>query len=236
MLLCCHCLPLFSLLPKPQTHKHHTMWLWEASVKTQCVLKCKSVDHKHVWMQRERAGKKGWWKVCTQTRQWLCHSSMTVWWLVTLLAWWWLQCVVEWMWNARECGDAHKRLIAPRWFERKEAQCLVNHIHQSKPTPTHQLVSFVQPLPQLVCALCLGVFLWCVTRGLAQSKHQALVMAIASSKPINLNPHHVHVFVLCSCNNSAWSLVQHGCLLNAIADAGVWLFTLAFKPNTTLTP
>ena len=29
------------------------MWLWEASVKTQCVLKCKSVDHKHVWMQRE---------------------------------------------------------------------------------------------------------------------------------------------------------------------------------------
>ena len=41
---------------------------------------------------------------------------------------------------------------------KKEAQCLVNHIHQSKPTPTHQLVSFVQPLPQLVCALCLGVF------------------------------------------------------------------------------
>ena len=45
---------------------------------------------------------------------------------------------------------------------KKEAQCLVNHIHQSKPTPTHQLVLFVQPLPQLVCALCLGVFLWCV--------------------------------------------------------------------------
>ena len=35
------------------------MWLWEVSVKTQCVLKCKSVDHKHEWMQRERAGKKG---------------------------------------------------------------------------------------------------------------------------------------------------------------------------------
>ena len=184
----------------------------------------------------KRAGKKGWWKVCTQTRQWLCHSSMTVWWLVALLAWWWLQCVVEWMWNATECGDAHKRLIAPRWFERKkEAQCLVNHIHQSKPTPTHQLVLFVRPLPQLVCALCGCVFVVCDTRGLAQSKHQALVMTIASSKPINLNPHHVHVFVLCSCNNSAWSLVQHGCLLNAIADAGVWLFTLVFKPNTTLT-
>ena len=54
-------------------------------------------------------------------------------------------------------------------------------------------------------------------------------MTIASTKPININPHHVHVFVLCSCNNSAWSLVQHGCLLNAIADAGVWLFTLAFN-------
>ena len=54
-------------------------------------------------------------------------------------------------------------------------------------------------------------------------------MTIASSKPTNLNPHHVHVFVLCSCNNSDWSLVQHDCLLNAIADAGVWLFTLVFK-------
>ena len=64
---------------------------------------------------------------------------------------------------------------------------------------------------------------------MAQSKHQALVITIASSKPINLNPHHVHVFVLCSCNNSDWSLVQHDCLLNAIADAGVWLFTLVFK-------
>ena len=114
---------------------------------------------------------------------------------------------------------------------KKEAQCLVNHIHQSKPTPTHQLVLFVQPLPQLVCPLLGCVFVVCVTRGLAQSKHQALVMTIASSKPINLNPHHVHVFVLCSCNNSAWSLVQHGCLLNAIADAGVWLFTLVFKPK-----
>ena len=33
--------------------KHCMVWLWEVGVKTQCVLKCKSVDHKHVWMQRE---------------------------------------------------------------------------------------------------------------------------------------------------------------------------------------
>ena len=228
---------LFSLSCQNHKHKHHTMWLWEASVKTQCVLKCKSVDHKHVWMQRERAGKKGWWKVCTQARQWLCHSSMTVWWLMTLLAWWWLQCVVEWMWNARECGDAHKRLIAPRWFERKERSTVFGEPHPPIQTHTHSSTCLVCATiaTTCVCPLFGCVFVVCVTRGLAQSKHQALVMTIASSKPINLNPHHVHVFVLCSCNNSAWSLVQHGCLLNAIADAGVWLFTLAFKPNTTLT-
>ena len=103
---------LFSLLPKPQTHKHHTMWLWKASVKKQCVLKCKGVDHKHVWMQRESRQKGMVEGVHT-------NKAMAVWWLVTLLAWWWLQCVVEWMWNARECGDAHKRLIAPRCFERE---------------------------------------------------------------------------------------------------------------------
>ena len=187
---------------------------------------------------KERAGKKGWWKVCTQTRQWLCHSSMTVWWLVTLLAWWWLQCVVEWMWNARECGDAHKRLIAPRWFERKERSTVFGEPHPPIQTHTHSSTCLVCATiaTTCVCPLFGCVFVVCVTRGLAQSKHQALVMTIASSKPTNLNPHHVHVFVLCSCNNSAWSLVQHGCLLNAIADAGVWLFTLAFKPNTTLTP
>ena len=28
-------------------------------MKTQCVLKCKSVDHKHVWMQREQAKRDG---------------------------------------------------------------------------------------------------------------------------------------------------------------------------------
>ena len=142
------------------------MWLWEASVKTQCVLKCKSVDHKHVWMQRERAGKKGWWKVCTQTRQWLCHSSMTVWWLVTLLAWWWLQCVVEWMWNARECGDAHKRLIAPRWFERKERSTVFGEPHPPIQTHTHSSTCLVCATiaTTCVCPLFGCVFVVCHKR------------------------------------------------------------------------
>ena len=116
------------------------------------------------------------------------------------------------MWNARECGNAHKRLIAPRWFERKERSTVFGEPHPPIQTPTHSSTCLVCATiaTTCVCLLFGCVFVVCVTRGLAQSKHHALVMTIASSKPINLNPHHVHVFVLCSCNNSAWSLVQHG--------------------------
>ena len=125
----------------------------------------------------------------------------------------------------------HKRLIAPRWFERKERSTVFGEPHPPIQTHTHSSTCLVCATiaTTCVCPLFGCVFVVCITRGMAQSKHQALVMPIASSKPINLNPHHVHVFVLCSCNNSAWSLVQHGCLLNVIADAGVWLFTLVFK-------
>ena len=114
------------------------------------------------------------------------------------------------MWIARECGDAHKRLIAPRWFERKERSTVFGEPHPPIQTHTHSSTCLVCAAiaTTCVCPLFWCVFVVCVTRGLAQSKHQALVMTIALSKPINLNPHHVHATTVIGhlCNMAVCSM------------------------------
>ena len=142
---------------------------------------------------KERAGKKGWWKVCTQTRQWLCHSSMTVWWLVTLLAWWWLQCVVEWMWNAREFGDAHKRLIAPRWSERKERSTVFGEPHPPIQTHTHSSTCLVCATIATTCVCPLfGCALWCVSQEAWLNQNTKHSSSILVMKGLRHNQHCLH--------------------------------------------
>ena len=103
-------------------------------------------------------------------------------------------------------------LIAPRWFERKERSTVFGEPHPPIQTHTHTSTCLVCATiaTTCVCPLFGCVFVVCVTRGLAQSKHQALVMTIASSKQPQSSP----------CARLCALFMQQQCLVTC----ATWLF------------